>query len=83
MDRSIPYIHPFFHVRNNELHHRQRYENHFDMSVYFYGENITEKEKATAEKLVKANALNTISNINNLIYVEDINSIKELKGATL
>jgi multimeric flavodoxin WrbA len=82
MDRSIPYIHPFFHVRNNELHHRQRYENHFDMSVYFYGD-ITEKEKATAEKLVKANALNTVSNINNLIFAEDINSIKDLKGVTI
>jgi len=83
MDRSISYIHPYFEVRNNELHHRQRYENHFEMSVYFYGENISSKEKTTAEKLVKANALNLICDIKNLIFVKDINSIKELEGVTL
>jgi len=83
MDRSISYIHPYFEVRNNELHHRQRYENHFKMSVYFYGEDITEKEKATAEKLVKANELNLISNIKNIKFVTDINSIKELEGVIL
>jgi len=83
MDRSIPYIHPYFEVRNNELHHRRRYENHFDMSVYFYGENITEKEKSTAEKLVKANSLNIISNIKKVIFVKDINAIEELEGVTL
>ncbi len=83
MDRSISYIHPYFEVRNNELHHKQRYENHFDMSVYFYGKNITEKEKITAEKLVKANALNFVCNIKNVIFVKDINSVKELEGVAL
>lgn len=83
MDRSISYIHPYFEVRNNEIHHRHRYDNHFEMSVYFYGENITEKEKATAEKLVKANELNLISSIKNIKFVTDINSIKELEGVIL
>ncbi len=80
MDRSISYIHPYFEVRNNELHHKQRYENHFEISVYFYGENITEKEKITAEKLVEANALNLICSVKNVIFIEDI---KELEGVTL
>jgi len=83
MDRSISYIHPYFEVRNNELHHRQRYENHFEMSVYFYGENITQKEKTTAEKLIKANVLNLICDIKNVIFVKDINSIKKLEGVAL
>jgi len=83
MDRSIPYIHPYFEVINNELHHRRRYDNRFEMSVYFYGENIRPKEKATAEKLVKANALNLQSNIKNVIFVKDINSIKQLEGVTI
>ena len=43
------------------------------MSVYFYGEDITEKEKVTAEKLVKANELNLISSIKNIKFVTEIN----------
>ncbi|HHV32444.1 MAG: flavodoxin family protein [Ruminococcaceae bacterium] len=58
MDRSISYCHPYFTIRNGEMHHRRRYENHFDLSVFFYGSNITEQEKRTAEDFVHANALN-------------------------
>lgn len=83
MDRSISYVHPYFAARNKELHHRHRYDNHFELSVYFYGEDITEKEKATAEKLVKANTLNLMGNIKDLVFLKDINSIKELEGVTL
>lgn len=83
MDRSISYVHPYFAARNNELHHRHRYDNHFELSVYFYGEDITEKEKATAKKLVKANSINLMCNIKDLVFLKDINSIKELEGVTL
>ena len=82
MDRSISYVHPYFAARNNELHHRQRYDNHFELSVYFYGDT-TDKEKATAEKLVKANALNLMCNIKEIVFLKDINSIKELEGVAL
>lgn len=57
LDRSISYIHPYFVIRNGEMHHRPRYEQSLDLSVWFYGE-ITEKEQRTAEKLVRANAIN-------------------------
>lgn len=83
MDRSISYVHPYFEARNNELHHRRRYDNHIDLSVYFYGENITEKEKTTAEKLVKANAINLMCNIKNVAFLENVSSIKELEGVRL
>ena len=50
------------------------------MHVWFYGGNITNIEKLTAEKLIKANAINFNS------VVEDIsfyNSITEVEGQLL
>lgn len=58
IDRSISYIHPYFTMRNNEMHHRSRYDEQVKLRVYFYGEDITSDEKATAKEIVKANALN-------------------------
>lgn len=58
MDRSISYVHPYFTIRDGEMHHRHRYEEQIKLRVYFYGENITENEKNTAKKLVKGNSLN-------------------------
>lgn len=58
LDRSIPYLLPFFEIKHNETHHRKRYKNHLQFSVYFYGENITAQEKETAKNLVKANCIN-------------------------
>lgn len=58
LDRSIPYLLPFFKIKNNETHHRKRYQNHLQFSVYFYGENITPQEKEAAKNLVRANGVN-------------------------
>lgn len=80
LDRSISYIHPYFVIRNGEMHHRRRYKNHIDMSVWFYGENITEKEKQTGEKLVKANSINLDCHISSISFV---NSIEEMEGQIL
>lgn len=80
LDRSISYIHPYFTIRNGEMHHRRRYENHIDMQVWFYGENITEKEKQTAEKLVKANSINFDCNVRRVAF---IHSIEEMEGQVL
>lgn len=58
LDRSISYLLPFFKIKNNETHHRPRYKNRFQFSVYFYGEHITPQEMETAQKLIKANSIN-------------------------
>lgn len=58
LDRSIPWLLPFFKIRNNETHHKRRYQNNMRLAVHFYGENITGKERETAKKLVKANCAN-------------------------
>ncbi len=58
MDRSISYVHPYFEIRNGEMHHKRRYDNTINLNVCFYGEDITQDEKTTAVGLVCANALN-------------------------
>lgn len=83
IDRCNAYAHPYFDIRNNELHHRRRYNNNFELSVYFYGENITEKEKMTAKKLIQANAINKDCGIKNIMFVQNINSIKDLEGVAI
>ena len=78
MDRSIPYGHPYFTFRNGEMHHRRRYDNHFTLKVWFYGEGITEQEKQTAEKLIQANAINMDCSVQKLTFVRDIAEIEGL-----
>lgn len=58
LDRSIPYLHPYFVIKNGEMHHKKRYNHQFCLKVWFYGEEIDEADKRTAQKLVKANAEN-------------------------
>lgn len=58
LDRCLPYLHADFVVVNDEMHHKQRYYNNPVMKVFFYGENITDREKETAEKLVRGNCAN-------------------------
>lgn len=77
LDRSISYIHPYFVIRNGEMHHRRRYKNHIDMRVWFYGENITEKEKQTSEKLVKANSINLDCHVSSISFVNSIEKMED------
>ncbi len=77
LDRSISYIHPYFAIRNGEMHHRRRYKNHIDMRVWFYGENITEKEKQTSEKLVKANSINLDCHVSSISFVNSIEKMED------
>ena len=58
LDRSLPYLHPFFTVRNNEMHHRLRYDHHFALSALFYGKGLSEEEMETASDWVHAVAVN-------------------------
>ncbi len=77
LDRSISYIHPYFAIRNGEMHHRRRYKNHIDMRVWFYGENITEKEKQTSGKLVKANSINLDCHVSSISFVNRIEKMED------
>ena len=58
LDRNIPYLLPFFKIKNKEMHHTIRYKNKLYFEVYFYGENISDEEKEIAKNMVKDNCIN-------------------------
>ena len=70
LDRSIPYLHPYFQIKNDEMHHKQRYNKILKLHVDFYGENITEDEKQTAGELVRANAVNLYVQVEEIRFAE-------------
>ena len=72
LDRSIPYLLPFFKLKDNEMHHTIRYKRKLFMEVYFYGKNLTELEKNIAEKTVKANCVNLNVKKFNVSFLENI-----------
>jgi len=69
------YLLPSFIKRNGETHRLKRYPNDIELSVHFYG-SISEKEKETAKKLVKANEINFCRDSSVRFY----NSSDEIKG---
>lgn len=80
LDRAISYVHPDLVMGNGEMHHKRRYDNKFIMNIWFYGEDITEKEQETARKLIKGNEVNYDSQISNVSFVR---SIDEMEGKVL
>ena len=73
LDRSIPYLLPFFKIKNKEMHHTIRYKRSFYFDVYFYGENISDEEKKIAKNIVKANCINLNVDNFNVSFLETIN----------
>ncbi len=76
LDRAISYVSPYFTMRNNEMHHKRRYENIINISVYFYGENITQSEKETAGELVLANATNFDAKVKGVLFFASADEVK-------
>lgn len=76
LDRAISYIHPYFVIRNGEMHHRRRYQNHISLKTYFYGNDIYDREKKTAKNLVAANALNFDCISHQVVFLENVQEIE-------
>lgn len=76
LDRSIPYLLPFFRIKNKETHHQKRYKNNLQFSVYFYGENITAQEKETAKNMVKANCVNFGAKHYNVSFLRTLEELR-------
>jgi multimeric flavodoxin WrbA len=76
IDRSIPYLLPYFRIKHGETHHAKRYKNNVVLEVHFYGE-MSEMEKETARKLVKANEINMFTN-NEVHFYKSIEEIQEI-----
>jgi len=75
LERCIGYVLPYFEIRNNEIHHKSRYDKKIKLSVYFYGNGLDEDKKC-ADELVKANSINLNTSEYEVNYV---NNLKELK----
>lgn len=58
LDRILPYLHADFAIVDGEMHHAMRYDHDPMVRVYFYGSDITEAEKKTAQKLLERNSKN-------------------------
>lgn len=58
LDRSIPFLLPFFRTINNETHHKPRHKKSFQLYVYFYGSHMTRSERDTAKNMVDRNSIN-------------------------
>lgn len=79
-DRAISYIHPDFVIRKGEMHHKRRYQNVIELSLYLYGENITDAEKETARIIIEGNADNYDGRVKDVRFYQ---SVEELEGLTL
>ena len=76
LDRSVcPYLLPYFRTKKGETHHPKRYNNNIAFSVHFYGK-VSEAEKETARKLVRANKNNLFQKAAVCFY----DSFDEIKG---
>jgi hypothetical protein len=58
IDRSIGFNLPFFQLVGGETHHKPRYPRPLELTVHFYGADVTEAERRTARALVMANGRN-------------------------
>lgn len=76
LERCIGYVLPYFTIRNNEIHHQSRYERQLKLITYFYGE-ITEEDKETIDKLVRANAVNLNASSYETRYIENIKELEK------
>ena len=71
LDRTIPYLLPFFKFKNKEMHHITRSKTKFDLNVYFYGKNLSSNEKIAAKEIVKANSVNLDVKTFKVSFLED------------
>ena len=78
-DRSISYLHAYFQIRNKEMHHRHRYDNVIHLRVFFYGDDITQEEKDTANRYVEAVCVNLKASFEDIRFVTE----KELMEGNL
>lgn len=76
LDRSIPYLHPDFVIKDGRMHHKQRFSQHISLKMMFYGEDLSEKEKRTAEKWTHAMAVNFDFSVSDILFYEDLSALE-------
>lgn len=76
LERCIGYVLPYFTIRNNEIHHKGRYDKKIKLSTYFYGD-ISDEDKVCIEQLVKANSINLNASEYKVNYIYNLKEIKQ------
>lgn len=61
------------------MHHKRRYDNEISISAYFYGNSITQNEKETAEKLIRANAVNYDGQVHKIVFLNSKEELGDMK----
>lgn len=80
LDRiAPPSLLPFFSVRNGEVHHTKRVKKQYRIIAHLYGDDITDEEKQTALKLVKANGINVVALESEVHFYQNYSDITEGK----
>ena len=69
-DRCLGYVLPQFEIVNGESHHQKRYDDDKPFTFIFYGNNITEQEKAEAIRYANAVCANFRSHVREVIFQE-------------
>lgn len=78
MNRSLPYVLPYFRNVEGQTHHQLRYEQTVHLKAYFYGENLTENERKTAQAIVRANSLNLGAAHYEVSFCDNVQQLKEV-----
>lgn len=70
-DRCLGYVLPHFETVNGETHHQKRYDEDKPFTFVFYGHELTESEKESATRYVRAVCANFRSHVKEVIFEED------------
>jgi len=70
LERCIGYVLPDFEMHDGKMRHKERYKKDLKVSAWFYGNDLTEGEKKTAEALIEANAVNLHGRVMNVIFLK-------------
>ena len=79
LERSLGAIlSPLFHVVDGEMHHLPRLKKLSALEYHFYGTDITDREKETAQKLAAANAVNMCMTKYEVFFHSSLSEIREM-----
>ena len=69
-DRCLGYVLPQFEVINGETHHKKRYDEDKPFTFIFYGRDLSEEEKESARRYVRAVCANFRAKVQDVIFLD-------------
>ena len=80
-DRCLGYVLPQFEVVGGETHHQKRYDEDKPFTFIFYGHALTEAEKASAERCVRAVCANFRAHVKAVVFRETVQAERPVRTA--